>query len=232
MGFLENLKRAHRMATDEVEGDRLWEGVSSSLKTINPVYRPALEQYVQLLRATAAQVSNFSREGRIKVGRAMQEEARSKFDFDVAGAHALWLAGAWLEAGERSSPAAQRAFEALNRLAQKAVQVYGGSLDGTGIENCQEVVTSEYFTSIGEFKKSYPNFESWYVVFKKTAGVINPQLAPKKGDGGTLLDFMDHTPLKAAYSQGVSPRQLAQEFASQFDTSTWMKDAGLSIGPD
>jgi hypothetical protein len=224
MGFFENLKRAHRAATDQLEGDRLWDEVKSTLRTIDPVYRSALEQYVALLQATAAEVSNFSREGRINVGMAMQHEARAKFNFDVAGAHALWLAGAWLEAGERSSPGAQRAFNALNSLAMKAVQVYGGSLEGTGIVDYREGPASQP-------SRSYPTFESWFAVFRDTAAAKNPQLATNDS-GRSLIDFMDHTPLKRAYKDGVSPEQLAHEFANQFDASAWLKAAGMSTSRD
>jgi hypothetical protein len=64
-------------------------------------------------------------------------------------------------------------------------------------------------------RTSYASFESWYAEFKTIAGKTNPQLA--QSDGKSLLDFMDHEPLRRAYRDGVSPATVAVPFAKSFD---------------
>ena len=69
---------------------------------------------------------------------------------------------------------------------------------------------------------NYSSFEDWYVVFKRAAGQANSQLSVD-ADGGSMLDFMDHTPLKRAFRDKVEPNSLAREFAKQYDFSTFGK---------
>lgn len=69
---------------------------------------------------------------------------------------------------------------------------------------------------------NYSSFEDWYVVFKHSAGEANPQLSVG-WDGGSMLDFMDHTPLKRAFRDKVEPKFLGKEFAMQYDVSTFGK---------
>lgn len=69
---------------------------------------------------------------------------------------------------------------------------------------------------------NYSSFEDWYVVFKRAAGQANSQLSVD-ADGGSMLDFMDHTPLKRAFRDKVEPKSLARDFAKQYDFSTFEK---------
>ncbi len=62
----------------------------------------------------------------------------------------------------------------------------------------------------------YKTFETWYAAFKQGAAEENPQLEIS-GDGRSLLDFMDHTPLREAFSDLIEPRSLGRSFAAQYD---------------
>lgn len=76
--------------------------------------------------------------------------------------------------------------------------------------------------NLGLVKNDYGSFEDWIKRFKKTCAYINPQLSIDEG-GGSLIDFMDHEPLKRAYEDGVSPDIVAEQFARSFD----IKEFGL-----
>jgi len=76
--------------------------------------------------------------------------------------------------------------------------------------------------SQSEHPWNYSSFEDWYAVFKRAAGQANPQLSVD-ADGGCMLDFMDHTPLKRAFRDKVEPKSLARDFAKQYDFSTFGK---------
>jgi hypothetical protein len=66
----------------------------------------------------------------------------------------------------------------------------------------------------------YRTFEEWYAVFKRTAGETNPQLRVDD-NSRSLLDFMEHEPLKRAFQDGIEPEALARDFAEEFDISTF-----------
>ncbi len=62
---------------------------------------------------------------------------------------------------------------------------------------------------------AYATFEDWYAEFKIGAGKANPAL--READGSSLIDFMDHEPLRRAFRDRVEPRSLGTEFAKSFD---------------
>jgi hypothetical protein len=63
-------------------------------------------------------------------------------------------------------------------------------------------------------------WEEWLKEFKNESGLINPQLKVDE-NGGSIVDFIEHEPLQRAHKDGVNPKVLAAEFASQFDISTF-----------
>jgi hypothetical protein len=78
-------------------------------------------------------------------------------------------------------------------------------------------------TSVPEEKqdgRGYETFEEWYVAFKRAAGEINPQLQVDENNK-SLVDFMEHEPLKRAFQDAVEPESLARDFAKEFDISTF-----------
>jgi hypothetical protein len=58
------------------------------------------------------------------------------------------------------------------------------------------------------------------VVHKRAAGEIDPKLEVDEHNK-SLLDFMEHEPLKRAFRDGIEPESLARDFARQFDISTF-----------
>ena len=74
----------------------------------------------------------------------------------------------------------------------------------------------------GEGDSSQSNEESgwegWFKVFREEAGKWNPELEVNE-EGNSVIDFMEHEPLKRACRDGVDPRTLARDFAKQFDIS-------------
>lgn len=56
----------------------------------------------------------------------------------------------------------------------------------------------------------YTVWEEWYEAYKSAAGEVRDTLPP-------LIDFMEDTPLRMAFKDGVDPRPLGREFAKNFD---------------
>lgn len=121
MGFFSLILEAAKEANDEAHGQRLLQEVQSSFACMQnlsgQVQYVAMIGYLQILGRLTDQMPNWSHEGRIKLGRTMQQQARDAFDTDMAGGYAKWLAGAWLESQERTSLKAQQAFELLDSFA-------------------------------------------------------------------------------------------------------------------
>jgi hypothetical protein len=69
--------------------------------------------------------------------------------------------------------------------------------------------------------EAYETFESWYEIFCKSAATVNAQLMRNDKDGSSLIDFMDHNPLKQAFEDGVDPIELGRDFAKEFDITTF-----------
>lgn len=63
-------------------------------------------------------------------------------------------------------------------------------------------------------------FDEWLRRFKWQASKKSPYL-PLSEDGGSLIDFMDHAPLKRAFEDRVSPEKLGNQFAESFDPKTF-----------
>ncbi|MBX3672685.1 MAG: hypothetical protein KF776_06895 [Burkholderiales bacterium] len=74
--------------------------------------------YLQILGRLLGEMPNLSREGRIRLGKTMQDQARASFDSDVSGSYAKWMGGAWLESRERSSSSAQQAHFTLSAFSE------------------------------------------------------------------------------------------------------------------
>lgn len=126
MGFFGLLKEAAIEANDIAHGERLDHELTSTIECIKRldgrVANMALVGFVRSKIRLLNQIQNWSREGRIKTGRDLQAEARKCFDLDQAKSYGLWLAGAWLESMERSSPKAisvHSMLEAFSREIEK-----------------------------------------------------------------------------------------------------------------
>lgn len=126
MGFLSFIADAAKEANQDAHGHRLLTGVQSSFSLIPNLEDRTKEAlmmgYVQILRRLVSQSDQWSSEERIKLGRLMQSQAQEKFDVDVSGSYAKWLAGAWLESGERTGAKAQQAHSLLDGLAESMLE--------------------------------------------------------------------------------------------------------------
>lgn len=71
-------------------------------------------------------------------------------------------------------------------------------------------------------ESEYSAWEDWLQAFKVEAEKENEQLKIKE-NGSSLIDFVDHEPLKRAYRDGVDPRSLARDFAAKFDVATFIR---------
>ena len=60
------------------------------------------------------------------------------------------------------------------------------------------------------------SFDSWLKEFKLGCQDVNKGLSIDQ-NGGSLVDFMDHTPLKQAHRDGVEARELGRNFGATFD---------------
>lgn len=114
--FANKLKEAE----EESAGKKLREGLLSTGENIqnldDEVRYQALLKFLQKTYALKRDLPNWSKEGRIKVAKSLQQEAKKKFDFDQAESYALWLAGAWLESRERETLDASFVHQALCEL--------------------------------------------------------------------------------------------------------------------
>lgn len=208
MGFFSSILGAAKEANDEAHGARLLMEVQSTFSAMENLDRErqarAMGGFLEILGRLKAELPNWSVQGRIDLGRQMQQQARAAFNTDMAGSHAKWLAGAWLESSVRNSLKAKQAHSLLQGFADHVL----GRIQKDNVSTLPPW--------------NYMCFEDWYAVFKKAAARANPQLA-QDPEGGSLLDFMDHTPLRRAYNDMVEPASLARSFAEQFDVSSMRK---------
>lgn len=120
-GFFGRAVAAISDASEEVHGARLRAGLTSTgqqLQALEPeVIASMMTRYLEKRQMLADQRANWSRDGRIKMGSQLQQEAKKHFNFNQAESYALWLAGAWLESAERRSVDAEFVHDALNELA-------------------------------------------------------------------------------------------------------------------
>jgi hypothetical protein len=121
MGFLRSLVDVGKEANEDAHGQRLITGVNSTFSLIQKFNTPVQETicmgYMQILNRLLTQCTNLSREEKIELGRTMQMQAQAKFDLDVTGSYAKWMAGAWLESGARTGDKSVEAHYRLNELA-------------------------------------------------------------------------------------------------------------------
>lgn len=119
-GFFGRLVGAAVEANESAHGKRLRDGLVSTgdhLKRLDErVQEAALRRFLEKCQSISEDEINWSRDGRIKMGRALQEEAKKQFDFNQAESFALWMAGAWLESGSRNSDDATFVRQTLDHL--------------------------------------------------------------------------------------------------------------------
>ena len=122
MGIFSALKNVALEANEEAHGARLESGLQSTmtgLQSLQDNVRPeALIGFLVKRQRILGPMSNWSREGCIQVARALQDEARKHYDFNITESYACWMAGAWLESSIRNSTRASAVHKSLEGLAR------------------------------------------------------------------------------------------------------------------
>lgn len=122
MQFFSALKSMAVEANEEAHGARLLNDTQTNFACIEELdgrlQYAIMLGYLQIRARLIQGMLNWSSEGRIKVGREMQAQAREKYNLDMAGSYSKWLAGAWIESKERNSLKAQQAFGSLEGFAR------------------------------------------------------------------------------------------------------------------
>jgi len=120
MGLFSFIADAAKEANEDAHGHRLLAGVQSTFSLIPKLDERTREilvmGYVQIFGRLSSQSCSWSSAEKITLGRTMQSQAQEKFDIDIAGSYAKWMAGAWLESGARLGPKAQHANFLLTDL--------------------------------------------------------------------------------------------------------------------
>ena len=142
MGLFSSLKDAAIEANEDAHGTRLLSEVHAAfadLEKLEPQLQlSSMADFLQILERVEESTPNLSRDGRIKLGRTMQRQARSEFDFNMAGSLAKWLAGAWLESQERTSLKATQAFALVQGFASYAREVMSSEVEDQPIPEREE----------------------------------------------------------------------------------------------
>lgn len=220
MGFFSEFANSFREANEEAHGLRLLNDVRSTFsiaQTWDPKVKfVAMKRFADLRKELIERSVNFSREGCIKVGRELQTQAGKSFNFDLAGSCGKWMAGAWLESKERNSTSARQAFEMLDGFAD---YITGELAKAEEKINCADDADD---SQVGVFH--YSTFEEWYLDFKRAAARANKSLALNE-EQRSLIDYMDHTPLKRAFNDCIDPWTLGSDFGSHYELEKFI---GLS----
>lgn len=106
----------------------------------------------------------------------------------------------------------------LNSLDHQLLEEAAAVFTGVTEEVAASPIVQEMESYIGP--STYDSWDDWYLAFKEAAAVHNPQLKTDE-TGASLVDFMEHEPLKRAFRDGVGPRSLAKGFAEKFDVTTF-----------
>lgn len=111
-----------------------------------------------------------------------------------------------------------RALYPLNNidrtLIDAAIVVFGKVFEDYESPN----VENKYTVNINS--NHFEVWEEWLADFMHAAGEYNSQLEVDE-KGRSLVDLVEHAPLKRAFRDGINPRIAAKEFASKFDASTF-----------
>lgn len=122
MGILGRLIDAAVEANEDAHAHRLERGWADTWRALaglsNSVRANALGEFLVMRQGLLAELQNWSRDGRIQTARKLQDEARRAFDFNQSHSHALWMAGAWLEALARGTKRAGEVHASIESLAR------------------------------------------------------------------------------------------------------------------
>ncbi|HEX7114317.1 MAG TPA: hypothetical protein VF193_04245 [Steroidobacter sp.] len=110
-------------AASESRGQLLWTLLQDTISRMgglpDRVRAAAIAGYLDKRTKLIDKLENMSEDGRIKMGKFLQSEARKQFDTNMAEGYALWLAGAWLESMQRPGAQAAMTHQYLESMARE-----------------------------------------------------------------------------------------------------------------
>lgn len=104
----------------ETRGNVLEQQFTDALQKLQSADPRVQEEFRIAAKALHGKVSerlyNMSPEGQVKLGKALQSQARENFDFEAGKAHAEWMVGTWLECGQLPGDSAYSVYTFLTRF--------------------------------------------------------------------------------------------------------------------
>lgn len=119
MGFFDDLKQSLSESPGRILWAQLADTQQKMARLAPSICNAALLGYVKKREALIGQIDNMTQDGRIKLGRQLQTEAKRVLDMNVSEGYALWLTGAWLESMNRPGLDAARTVQLLEDVAQE-----------------------------------------------------------------------------------------------------------------
>jgi hypothetical protein len=221
MGLWSAIKGAAHDANEQAHGERLekdWQATMAIVESLPEDLRvDAMVRIRALWAALAEERRNWTQDGALQMCRKLYAAARDKQHVDRKESVAIALAAIWLESDCRVHPKASLVHEHLESLAMELnaidIPTEAPPMSGRRSDAAERSASSPSVWA-------HATWDEWLLEFKRSAGRANPQLAPDH-DGASLVDFMDHAPLRRAHEDGIDPSELGREFASQFDLSSF-----------
>lgn len=68
--------------------------------------------------------------------------------------------------------------------------------------------------------REFLSWDEWYIAFVDTCSELNQNIVIDE-HGNSIIDFLDHEPLRRAFNDGISPESVACEFAPSFNIQTF-----------
>lgn len=231
MGFFSSIADAAKNANEDAHGDRLLKGVQSTFSTMenvsDEVQRTTMLGFIQIQDRLIQQMPNWSRDGRLELGRNMQNQARTVFDTDMAGGYAKWLAGAWLESKERNSIKAQQAFSSIERFSKhfrKAVEIEVATNKNSQTATFISSLLDFHLKAVGGTLLSFSKLNDQYVlgyVLGIHCGVMQCMNIPSNSEHRLEIWLLSFTNLTDTKEQAIVILQQCIDMENESEKSPW-----------
>lgn len=108
----------------------------------------------------------------------------------------------------------------LDELTENGILYPFTDLDKAFISKIKHSFEQYIATMDSAISKEYNSWGEWYIAFVDKCCELNPQISTDE-NGKSIIDFIDHQPLRRAFNDGVSPESVACAFAPEFDIRTF-----------
>lgn len=123
MGWLSSLTNAATEVNDEARSVKLHTELLERMADINQLQgvlvQTLFKDFVARKVEIKNEMSNWSREGCMKVADKLRTEGKQKFDLNMVEGYALLLTSAWLESSQRTSAKARLVFQHLDTIEKR-----------------------------------------------------------------------------------------------------------------